>query len=230
MSQGRWEGLRRCDVYTAQLLSVMANSHLDFHAPDGESQRQVEFRMVEFLNNLILSRANRRLSLPKNAKVEQEKTVKEDGKTQRLSKPQLPDDAENGSCMRGINVPSNVHTHAVGKGSRKSRLQLVSMAKNTDSSCLGENGTVDSLLENKRCAFETCLSEDIPGLRLDPFCIAIFSHAMAIKCLLRGLLGSDPHMTHRICIDNTSVTVLRHSQSNGWQIQRINDTAHLRFL
>jgi broad specificity phosphatase PhoE len=57
--------------------------------------------------------------------------------------------------------------------------------------------------------------------------VALFSHGMAIKCALRGLLGSDPHRTNKVCIDNSSVTVLRHSGSTGWEVQRVNDTAHL---
>lgn len=62
------------------------------------------------------------------------------------------------------------------------------------------------------------------------YCVAVFSHGMAIKCALRGLLGSDPHRTNQICIDNTSLTVLNHSGSTGWRVQRVNDTAHLHLL
>lgn len=61
-----------------------------------------------------------------------------------------------------------------------------------------------------------------------PYIVAVITHGMAIKCLLRGLLGSSPFMTIKWSIDNTSVTVLRHSTNNGWQIQRVNDTSHLR--
>jgi hypothetical protein len=63
-----------------------------------------------------------------------------------------------------------------------------------------------------------------------PYTAAVISHGMAIKCLLRGLTGSDPQFTTRWCIDNSSVTVVRHSTRKGWEIQRVNDTSHLRLL
>jgi hypothetical protein len=37
-------------------------------------------------------------------------------------------------------------------------------------------------------------------------------------------------MSQRICIDDSSVTVLEHLPRTGWQIKRLNDTAHLRLL
>ncbi|KAI5062122.1 hypothetical protein GOP47_0022661 [Adiantum capillus-veneris] len=57
MSNGLWEGLRKFDVYTGDISDIMANLNQDFHAPGGESQRQVEFRVVEFLNNIVLTRS-----------------------------------------------------------------------------------------------------------------------------------------------------------------------------
>lgn len=63
-----------------------------------------------------------------------------------------------------------------------------------------------------------------------PYTVAVVSHGMAIKCLLRGLTGSDSQFTTRWCIDNSSVTVVRHSTRKGWEIQRVNDTSHLRLL
>lgn len=60
-----------------------------------------------------------------------------------------------------------------------------------------------------------------------PVRIAIFSHGSAIKCLLRGILHSDPRMTYKIRIDNTAVTVLKYSVVNGWHLDRINDMTHL---
>ncbi len=38
---------------------------------------------------------------------------------------------------------------------------------------------------------------------------AIVTHGMAIKCLLRKILDSNPAMTYKIAIDNTSVTKLK---------------------
>lgn len=63
-----------------------------------------------------------------------------------------------------------------------------------------------------------------------PTCIGIFSHALPIKCLLTGILGCNPLMSQKICIDDSSVTVLQHSWKTGWQIKKLNDTAHLRLL
>lgn len=63
-----------------------------------------------------------------------------------------------------------------------------------------------------------------------PYTVAVISHGLAIKCMLRGLMGFDPLFTNRWCIDNTSVTVVRHSTRKGWEIQRVNDTSHLRLL
>ena len=63
-----------------------------------------------------------------------------------------------------------------------------------------------------------------------PYSVAVISHGLAIKCMLRGLTGSNSNFTNRWCIDNTSVTVVRHSTRKGWEIQRVNDTSHLRLL
>lgn len=56
--------------------------------------------------------------------------------------------------------------------------------------------------------------------------IGIVSHGIAIKCLLRKILDSSPSMTHKIQLNNTSLTVLRHDQT-GWTVERVNDYAHL---
>jgi len=78
---------------------------------------------------------------------------------------------------------------------------------------------------------ESGTSEEIYSDTLSiPYTVAVVSHGLAIKCLLRALTGSDPQFTNRWCIDNTSVTVVRHSTKKGWEIQRVNDTAHLRLL
>ncbi|NJL15253.1 MAG: histidine phosphatase family protein [Microscillaceae bacterium] len=56
--------------------------------------------------------------------------------------------------------------------------------------------------------------------------IAIVSHGLAIKCLLRGLLNFDPPMTYRTLTENTSITQVNH-YANGWGLVRLNDAAHL---
>jgi hypothetical protein len=58
----------------------------------------------------------------------------------------------------------------------------------------------------------------------------VFTHGLAIKCLLRGILGSSPAMSRRFLLDNTAVTELGYQPEGaeqGWHILRINDTQHL---
>ena len=55
----------------------------------------------------------------------------------------------------------------------------------------------------------------------------IVTHGMAIKCLLRGILESNPSMTYKININNTSITQLIHNH-RGWNIERVNDVSHLQ--
>ena len=56
---------------------------------------------------------------------------------------------------------------------------------------------------------------------------AIFGHGMAIKCLLRKVMESDPAMTYKIDIENTGIVRLTYTENSGWGVQGINDDAHL---
>ncbi|MGM9511329.1 histidine phosphatase family protein [Larkinella sp. GY13] len=56
--------------------------------------------------------------------------------------------------------------------------------------------------------------------------VGIVTHGMAIKCLLRKILDSSPAMTHKIQLNNTSLTILRYTHSD-WHIERVNDYSHL---
>ncbi len=56
--------------------------------------------------------------------------------------------------------------------------------------------------------------------------VGVFTHGMAIKCLLRGILGFSSGMTYKIVLDNTSITRLKYSDK-GWHLITVNDTAHL---
>ncbi len=51
---------------------------------------------------------------------------------------------------------------------------------------------------------------------------AIVTHGMAIKCLLRKILGSNSSMTHKIGIDNTSITKLKYTTEKGWELCYLN--------
>jgi broad specificity phosphatase PhoE len=59
---------------------------------------------------------------------------------------------------------------------------------------------------------------------------AIFTHGVAIKCLLRSIYEWNPQMTYLTDVDNTSLTVIKKSENHKWQIQRTNDFAHLTLL
>ena len=56
--------------------------------------------------------------------------------------------------------------------------------------------------------------------------IGIYSHGVLIKCMLRGILGSDPSMTWKIDLENTSITHLYYGK-NGWEVRKVNDYGHL---
>ncbi|MDH6303989.1 broad specificity phosphatase PhoE [Parabacteroides sp. PF5-5] len=56
LSQGDWEGKPRSDIYTVeQLAEINANQWL-FKPPNGESQKEVEERMLAFLSSEILEK------------------------------------------------------------------------------------------------------------------------------------------------------------------------------
>ncbi|CAI5468547.1 unnamed protein product [Closterium sp. Yama58-4] len=56
LSQGTWERQPRRSIYQQGVLEQMTAAQPDFRAPGGESQRQVEFRMVEFINSVLFAR------------------------------------------------------------------------------------------------------------------------------------------------------------------------------
>lgn len=56
--------------------------------------------------------------------------------------------------------------------------------------------------------------------------VAAFTHGMAVKCLLRGIMQFSPKMTYKITLDNTSITRLKHDDT-GWHLISVNDSAHL---
>ena len=56
LSQGAWEGRLRAEIYTpARLQEINSNNWL-FKAPGGESQQEVEYRMMDFINTEIAAR------------------------------------------------------------------------------------------------------------------------------------------------------------------------------
>lgn len=120
LGQGDWEGKPRTECYTPERMKILNSLGWNFKAPNGESRKEVEERMVDFLNKEILS-----------------------------------------------------------KDSNKDKIS-----------------------------------------------IGIFSHGIAIKCLLRNILNFDQAMTYRVMLSNTSITHLRFTKEKGWFIEKINDGAH----
>eukprot|EP01018_Ginkgo_biloba_P035167 Gb_35154 [translate_table: standard] len=211
MSQGQWEGRHRSDIYTPDMLNIINRSQPDFCAPGGESQRQVEYRMVEFLNGRVLRRPD---NFIQRDSAQYQRHIKSYGSQNSLVQVHPIEDGDDATVSQWELF--NRQKQLGRRKSGKSRLQFVTT---------GDNETAD---ESSSREGSSCRSQE--QSKQTTQCVGIFTHGMAIKCLLRGLLGSSPLMTHRLCIDNTSMTVLWYSFKTGWQIQRINDTAHLRLL
>ncbi|CAA7039207.1 unnamed protein product [Microthlaspi erraticum] len=204
MSLGEWEGLHRSEMYTPETLSLIERCQPDFSAPSGESLRQVECRMVQFLNGTLL------------------------GLTEKLRSELLPSTHHNNNARGSFSqsphsLAASIHRPSLTrKKSGKSRFQVTNttgdheaneevFSHQNDEQHLGDINTKSS-------------SSQIAA------CIGVFTHSLPIKCLLTGILGCSPVMTHKICVEDSSVTVLQHSWKTGWQVKRLNDTAHLRLL
>lgn len=50
----------------------------------------------------------------------------------------------------------------------------------------------------------------------------IVGHGVAFKCFLRGVLGSDAKMTHKLGMDNLAITRLTYSTGGGWTLDWMN--------
>ncbi|ONK58601.1 uncharacterized protein A4U43_C09F14740 [Asparagus officinalis] len=203
MSQGQWEGCLHSETYTPEILSIIDRTQPDFSAPSGESLRQVEFRMIEFLNKTVLRMPEKLIaheaSMTHN---ESHRSFSRQSSTNSVQEK----DGPHWDLVYRLNRPGLQR-----KKSGKSRLQIVTT---------GDNETED----------EFSPSEPSNGARNLTSSVGIFTHSMPIKCLLAGILGASPVVSQRFCIDDSSVTVLQHSLRNGWQIKRLNDTSHLRLL
>lgn len=72
-----------------------------------------------------------------------------------------------------------------------------------------------------------CLEQIIDSNENGNSTIAVFTHGIAIKCLLRELLNFPPENVYKTILENTSITELVCVQGN-WQVIRINDAEHLQ--
>ncbi|XP_052196580.1 uncharacterized protein LOC127803950 [Diospyros lotus] len=222
MSHGHWEGCHRSEIYTSEMTSLMDRFQPDFSAPSGESLRQVEFRMAQFLNGTVVG-------LPEKFRSD-------------FSPPSQNESEEFTHHSSHALTNSSIHDHRFGpslpppqwdllhkqrqglsrKKSGKSRLQFVRTTGDQEA---------DDEMSPREPHGQSCLSEiNVKSSSFVSSCIGVFTHSVPIKCLLTGLLGCSPAMSHRICIEDSSITVLQHSWKMGWQIKRLNDTAHLRLL
>ncbi|CAA0824602.1 Phosphoglycerate mutase family protein [Striga hermonthica] len=216
MSQGHWEGCHRSDIFTPEILNLMEKSQPDFCAPSGESLRQVEFRMVQFLNSTLTS-------FPVKFRPDFSPPDPTDNPT--LSVPSL-------------GPPPNwdlLHRHRQGihrKKSGKSRLQVVTTGDNEADDEMSPRVPVvrDLSVQTSSNNNSSSSSNNNNNNLIVSTCVGVFSHPTPIKCLLTGILGCSPAMSNKICVEDSSVTVLQHSWKLGWQIKRLNDTSHLRLL
>uniref|UniRef100_A0A2P2LLA5 Phosphoglycerate/bisphosphoglycerate mutase family protein n=1 Tax=Rhizophora mucronata TaxID=61149 RepID=A0A2P2LLA5_RHIMU len=210
MSLGLWEGCLRSEIHTPEVLSLIENLQPDFCAPSGESLREVQFRMVQFLNTTFLS-------LPEKLKSELALPHQIEG--QGFSHDQ---------DLHALQPPpwNMLHRHRQGitrKKYGKSRLQYVTTTGNHE----GEEETSPTEANHQTTIYDLNVGSTSSAISS---CVGVFTHSIPIKCLITGILGCSPVMSHKICVEDSSVTVLQHSWKTGWQIKRLNDTAHLRLL
>lgn len=195
ISQGHWEGCLRSEIYSPEISTLIDKLQPDFSAPSGESLRQVEYRMVNFLNGTIL------------------------GLPEKLRSDFSSHQHNSHSHTNSLQPPhwDLLHKHRQGqllrKKSGKSRLQYVTTTENHQET-EEEISPGETNQQNSSEIFS---------------CVGVFTHSVPIKCLISGLLGCST-VINKICVDDSSVTVLQHSWKMGWQIKRLNDTAHLRLL
>jgi broad specificity phosphatase PhoE len=201
MSSGQWEGLPRFEIYTSEINQLIERTNPDFAPPSGESLRQVSFRVVEFLNRLVLR-------LPEKLSLEQP-----DHKVlpfSRQNSMNLAYQEQKEMSIPGLHWLNRPNLQR--KKSGKSRLQFVGDINDFEDDLSPREARAESSVVNFSGS------------------IGIFTHSALIKCLITALLDCSPAASQRICIDDSSVTVLEHSLKTGWQIKRMNDTSHLRLL
>ncbi|TAE08216.1 MAG: histidine phosphatase family protein [Bacteroidetes bacterium] len=120
ISQGEWTGKLRAEVYTPEMSAIIRQNPWEFKPPQGESQRDVEERAWQYLEQHIFSK--------------------------------------------------------------------------------------------------TWAQDDI---------IAVFAHGIVIKCIIKHFLDSNPLMTWKINLENTSITAFQYKEPHGWYMEWVNDASHL---
>ncbi|KAE8696146.1 putative pentatricopeptide repeat-containing protein [Hibiscus syriacus] len=208
LDMGHWEGRLRSEIYTPDVLSLMERYQPDFAAPSGESLRQLEFRMVQFLNGKLLC-------LPEKLRSD---CFLRQNETRGFT--------NHNTTTRGVNT--SVHRQPKKK-SGKSRLKTVSNIVEHDA-----DDEMSPKVSNNHPRLHdiNVMNSSFPSTNTSSAssCVGVFTHSLPIKCLVTGILGCSPVMSNKICVEDSSVTVLQHSWKTGWQIKSLNDTAHLRLL
>ncbi|KHG13816.1 2,3-bisphosphoglycerate-dependent phosphoglycerate mutase [Gossypium arboreum] len=205
LNMGHWEGCIRSEIYTPEVLSLRERYQHDFSAPAGESLRQLEFRMIQFLNGKVLG-------LPEKFRTEFF----------------LHQNESRRSTNHSTRAQNNSVHGQPKKKSGKSRLKTVSDMIEHDA-----DDEMSPRVANNQPGLPnlTVRTSSLPCTNTSSAsCVGIFTHSLPIKCLITALLGCSSIMSHKICIEDSSVTVLQHSWKTGWQIKQLNDTTHLRLL
>ncbi|GAB4848634.1 hypothetical protein Ancab_003344 [Ancistrocladus abbreviatus] len=217
MSMGHWEGCLRSDICTPEVVGLIERLQPDFSAPSGESLRQVEFRMIQFLNGTLLG-------LPEKLRTELASPQQNEGQgfSQQNSHSftnLVPD--RDGPASSQLSQWDSLHRHRPfsRKKSGKSRLQVVTST--------GDHDPEDEVPPQ---GLNPQTTTSVRSSSYVSSCIGVFTHSVPIKCLLTGVLGCSPVMSHKICIEDSSMTVLQYTWKMGWQVKRLNDTGHLRLL
>lgn len=208
MSHGHWEGCHRSEIFTPETISLMERFQPDFSPPSGESLRQVEYRMVQFLNGAVMA-------LPEKFSSDFSPPDQIDTRDFSTHIPPLTNSVQHLDLL-----PRQRQGHGKKK-SVKSRLQIVAST----------GDQADDEMSPRVQVNPTPIRDiNTKSTHSVSSCVGIFTHAIPIKCLLTGILGCSAMMSSKICVDDSSVTVLQHSWKRGWQIKRLNDTSHLRLL
>ena len=63
ISQGDWEGKKRIEVYTPEIIARIKKETWNFKAPNGESQKEVEERAYNWIKKNLLKELNKNLSV-----------------------------------------------------------------------------------------------------------------------------------------------------------------------
>ncbi|KAE8707157.1 cytochrome b-c1 complex subunit Rieske-2 [Hibiscus syriacus] len=217
-------GCPRSEIYTPEVLGLMERYQPDFSAPSGESLRQLEFRMVQFLNGTVLGlpvKLRSEFSLHQNESQgfthHNNHALTNSVHDRDIASLQLPH----------WDILQKQRPGLSWKTSGKSRLQFVSN--------IGEHDADDEMSPRENSHDPdlhdlNVRSSSPPSTSLASTSVGVFTHSLPIKCLVTGLLECSPVISRKVCIEDSSVTVLQHSWKTGWQIKRLNDTAHLRLL